>query len=131
MKNTKFYLITITSLILVTTIFAQPGDPIAKGIDNYLSALNSKNDGLVESAIVNIIKLKMNYPERDYTTVTNQLDRLTHLHANKIIRIEAYVVLTYMQYPERFDWLQKLNGSQIDDLLSNLVYKIHQQIAAR
>jgi len=131
MKNPKFYLITITSLILVTSIFAQPRDPIAKGIDNYLLALNSKNDGLVESAIMNIIKLKMNYPERDYTTVINQLDRLTQLHANKIIRIEAYVVLTYLQYPERFDWLQKLNESQRDDLLLNLVDKIHQQIAAR
>ncbi len=114
-------------LALVSSVFAQQQDPIGRGIENYLVALDSKNNGLIESAIVNIMKLKMIYPHRDYSKMIDKLDQLSQSTSNKAIRYEAFIVLCYLEFPERFNWIQTNDNQQIDELLTNLVFRIHEQ----
>jgi hypothetical protein len=127
MKNKNLYLVLLIALAMVSSVFAQPRDPIARGMDNYLAALESKNNGLVESAIVNIIKLKMTYPQLDYSKITAKLGQLVQATSDQAIRYEAYIAWQYLEYPERFNWLQTSNNQQRDILLTNLVVRIHEQ----
>ena len=127
MKKIKFYITVLIFPALFAGVFAQQQDPIERGIDNYLMALKSNNPGLVESAIINIIKMKMVHPQRDYSKIMDQLDRLTQRASKKYVRYEAYIALGYLQYPENFNWIQVNDDQPINNLLGNLVVKIHEQ----
>jgi len=127
MKNKNLYLALLITLVLTCSVFAQQQDPIDRGIENYLAALNSKNDGLIESAIMNLMKLKTLHPSRDYAKIMSTLDELTQQTSNKTIRYEAFILLHYLQYPEHFNWIQSSEDQPLDELLATLVVRIHQQ----
>jgi hypothetical protein len=125
MKNKIFYI--LITFALAGVIYAQAQDPVERGIDNYLKALGSKNTGLVESAIINIMKLKTAYPERDYSRIMEQLDRLSRSASSRAIRYESFVALNYLDHPERFNWIRMDDQQQFDEQLTSMVLKIHEQ----
>jgi len=127
MKNKNFYITLLITFALIGGIYAQAQDPVERGIDNYLKALGSKNTGLVESAIINVMKLKTAYPEKDYSRIMEVLDQLSRSASIRAIRYEAFVALNYLEHPERFNWIRTNDEQQFDEQLASMVLRIHEQ----
>ena len=78
-------------------------------IQNYKIALESENLGMIESAILNILKLKHYYPDCDYSSLIDPLESLESNKENKTIRFMSYIVKNYLTYPERYAWIDKVH----------------------
>ena len=99
----KYILIFIFSIVIsATTSFAQLSDKTAdKAVKSYLISLNYSNPGIVESAIENIMVLKLYYPERDYSQIIQKLDELRLTNTQKNIRVKAFIAANYLKYPQQ------------------------------
>jgi hypothetical protein len=127
MKTLKFYLPLIVILLMAAGVMSQTVDPVERYLENYRMALKSDNTGLTESAIINIIKMKMVYPQADYSKVVDALKRLMVKSPSQTIRYEAYLALGYLEYPDQFSWIEASGDQQIDKLLVNLVINLPKQ----
>ena len=78
---------------------------LEKGTANYLQALHQRNDGLVESAMINLIKMKNRYPDLDYSQIIDQLRYLVKHGSTPSLRFLAYFTGLYLDDPETFGWL--------------------------
>ncbi len=78
---------------------------LEKGTANYLQALHQQNDGLVESAMINLIRMKYRYPDLDYRQIIDQLRFLAKHGSNQSLRFLAYFTGLYLDDPETFGWL--------------------------
>lgn len=70
---------------------------IERGLANYLNGLQHNNDGVVESSIVNLIKMKYYYPQLDYEKIVVCLEKLETSGHTKRIRDIAHVAKTYIK----------------------------------
>lgn len=69
---------------------------------NYLKALESDNDGLVESAIYNSLMLNIKHPDFDITPIVNKLQELALKGDSHVIRYKAYLSLSYLKEQDKF-----------------------------
>ena len=65
---------------------------IELAIKNYKQALESENLGMIESAILNVMKLKYHYPDYDYSSLIEPLESLESNDDSKSIRFMSYIV---------------------------------------
>jgi hypothetical protein len=105
--NMQIIILIATVLIFNAFALAENPDVYNAAIQNYHKALSSGNDGLVESALVNIMHVKKVYPQGDYKNILKQLEVMMIEIPQKSFRLQAYVVHTYIKHPERFSWLDK------------------------
>jgi len=70
---------------------------VQRGIDNYLKALSSDNTGVVESAIINVVRLKMVYTERDYSKIIMKLEWLSQENSDQNIRRDALMAFNILK----------------------------------
>jgi len=77
-------------------------DRLFKARANYLRALNSDNDGLVESAIYNSLMLTIQHPEFDITPIVKKLQDLALSGESHVIRYKAYLSLSYLKDQDKF-----------------------------
>jgi hypothetical protein len=71
----------------------------------YLHNLNLECAGIVESTVVNVIILKLYYPEKDFEDICERLEELAVSHSRESIRFKAFIALNYIKYGENFDWI--------------------------
>lgn len=127
------------ALILVTLTFAQATsdqsqtelkelEKIQDAIANYDKGLLHENQGVTESAIINIMRLKYNYPNYDYRTLVNHLENLENAGETKSIRFMAYIVKNYLLHPERFTWVEDMCCKHDQLFYSMISQKIHNQV---
>ena len=101
---------------------------VEHAIKNYKVALESNNLGMIESAIINIMKLKYHYPEYNYSSLVPVLDSLESNDQSKSIRFMSYIVKNYLVHPERYAWLQKAELEFDTNLPVVIAEKISEQV---
>ena len=104
------------------------GNGLKNAEKNYLSSLNHQNSGVVESAIVNCMILKLHYPDKNYKQIIKRLNELTLQDPNKIIRVKASIASNYLTYPERFKWIEKNDYKQTIKFFEYYSQRIKQQV---
>jgi hypothetical protein len=116
---------TVAQISDDAAIIVQETKHLENGLANYLQALQNKNEGLVESAMVNLIKMKYHYPDLDYSKIIEQLQYLQEQGRTQSLRLLAYFAKRYLQEPENFGWLmQNDNEFAID---SGYFFKLFQE----
>jgi hypothetical protein len=123
--------------MLISSLFAQNdhmsadqkrAEKINKAINNYHQALRSGNNGATESAIINIMSLKHEYPDHDYTILIVELERLEQQGDTKPIRFMSFIVKNYLVYPERYAWIDSVCCEQQKDFYALIAEKVHRQL---
>ena len=105
MKTLTIITLTIILLLSINSGIAQSYKVAKASVPNYYKALNSDNHGVVESAIENLVKLKLFAPDLDYSKVAEKLDQLTEDGQTIQIKYKAFVANLYLESPEKFNWL--------------------------
>lgn len=128
MKKSMFLAIAALALLVSTNIQAQPAaQELAKASCQYFIALNHTNDGVVESAIINVMKLKLVYPGGDYSKCIRKLEELTESGSTRLLRQKAYIAANFLKNPERFNWIE----SGLYDEISKFFDKYCERLAAQ
>ncbi len=76
---------------------------------NYLRALQHSNKGLAESAIFQVVKLKLFYPGIKCDELLSQLEQLSEKGATPAIRFKAFLAATFLRHPDLLERLPKAN----------------------
>jgi len=105
MKTLSIITLTIILLLSINSGIAQSYRVAKASLPNYYKALNSDNHGMVESAIENLVKLKLFAPDLDYSKVAGKLDQLTEDGQTIQIKYKAFVANLYLESPEKFNWI--------------------------
>ena len=95
---------------------------------NYLMALQQTNEGVVESAIIKLMKLKYYYPQMDYSKISVQLEKLETDGKSESIRFMAYIVGNYIKHPERFAWVKKGVDKSTDQFFALINERVVSQV---
>src|SRR6185369_532484 len=69
---------------------------------NFAAALQSENDGAVESALALVARLKLSLPERRFVMIESECVRLITNGQTESIRYKAYLVLNLLGHPRMF-----------------------------
>jgi hypothetical protein len=104
----KTLTIVLTALISLA-IYAQSEKTIESAPANYLQALKSDNDGMVESTIFHSLKYKMYYPERNTAQLENQIENLVENGKTEAIRYKAFLANQFMQNSKLLNKIGKQN----------------------
>ena len=89
---------------------------------NYIRCLQSKNDGVVSSTLINLMQLKYHYRHADCYAICGALDSLAVYGKTDRIKSLSRIVLAYFQQRLDLDWLAKQHYLEIHayfDLLLN------------
>jgi len=138
LKQSLPFTLFVTLILVTLTVAQATGDQsqtelnelekIQDAIANYEKGLVHHNPGVTESAIINIMTLKYNYPNYDYRTLVNQLQNLENTGKTKSIRFMAYIVKNYLLHPERFTWVEEMCCRHDQLFYSLITEKIHSQV---
>jgi hypothetical protein len=101
---------------------------VEMAIKNYKKALESENPGMVESAVINIMKLKHQYPTYDYSALIEPLTTLENTDESESIKFMSYIVKNYLEHPERYSWLEKAHLKFDKDLYVVIAEKVAEQV---
>jgi len=96
------------SNVTSNTVQASDDDRLEQAVNNYVKALKSDNDGLVESAIFNSLMLKIKNPGVDIRPVKDVLASLTLKGNSHVIRYKAYLGLTFLSNRDAFAGAEEL-----------------------
>lgn len=127
MKTLSIITLTIILLVSFNSGFAQSYNVAQRALPNYYKALNSDNHGMVESAIENLVKLKLYAPDLDYKKVAEKLDQLTEDGQTVQIKYKAFVANLYLESPEKFNWI----SSEDKDKQANMFDTMFAQLEIR
>jgi hypothetical protein len=97
-------------------------------IKNYKAALESDNLGMIESALINVMKLKHNYPDNNYTSLIPALESLENNDRSKSIVFMSYIVKNYLLYPDRYAWLDNAEIGSDKDFYATISQKVAEQV---
>lgn len=125
-KISIIFLVAILSGVSMSFAKEKPS-AVERATDNYLVGLRLNNEGVMESAIFNIIKLKLVYPYLDYTKLAVALDSIAENSGNKVIQRKAYLASMYVKYPERFNWITNKTYVENNAFFDLLAVKLEQQ----
>jgi hypothetical protein len=131
MKN--FYQTLTIFVLLASVAVAQPTkeELLQLAPANYARALLSDNEGMQQSAILNVMRLKLEYPDINCDTVCIPLTQLVNESENQSIRFMAYIAGQYMKHPERFQWINKTTLEKQPEFFELFAEKVGQQVANR
>ena len=105
MKTLTIVLTAVISLAL----FAQSEKTIESAPANYLKALKSDNDGMVESTIFHSLKYKMYYPERNTAQLETEIENLIENGKTESIRYKAFLADQFMHNSKLLNKIEKRN----------------------
>lgn len=117
MKTLTIILLTMVSL----TVFAQTEKVIENAPANYLQALKSNNDGVVESAIFHSVKYKIFYPDQNTTELEKEIENLVEKGKTEAIRYKAFLANQFIQNSKLMSNIEKedyKDGSEFFKMLS-------------
>ena len=101
---------------------------VEMAITNYKKALESDNLGMIESAIINVMKLKHRYPVYDYSSLVEPLAALENTDKGESIKFMSYIVKNYLQHPDRYAWIEKAQLKFDKDLYAVIAEKVADQV---
>ena len=106
------FTLVVTLLICSCNISSKPlikRSPLDAATDNYLYGLCHHNQGIVESSIYHVLILYINCPEKDYSLIKAQLNKLAIDGPTEIICYKAYLAGKYLNNQELVDKIVKYN----------------------
>lgn len=97
---------------------------------NYLHALQSSNEGVVESTIYNILMLKLKFPNREIGEIKDELKQLAMEGNEQSVRYKAYIAMNFIgevqwlsQYKEVAFLLESSDQEQLFRILADELKK--------
>ena len=138
MSKLNKFVTTIIVILMLYPSFAQNNELsleiksetqiIEIAIKNYKKALESKNLGMIESAILNTMNIKFHHPDYDYSSLIEPLELLETNDKSKSIRFMSYIVKNYLLYPERYTWMDKIYYEFDKDFYTVIAEKVYEQL---
>lgn len=98
---------------------------LERGLANYQRALQHPNEGVVESAMINLLKMKYHYPDLDYGKVITLIHNLESDGRNQSIRFLAYFTGRCLEDKSNLSMLQE--GENEFALESGFIFKLVQR----
>jgi hypothetical protein len=126
MKTLAILLVSILSV----AVFAQSPVYVEKGYWNYVQALKSNNDGLVEAGIFYSVKFSLFYPERNTDHMVQELTQLVHNGKTNTIRYKAFLALEYFRSENLQNRIVKADYKDATEFFKMLNEEINRQVLA-
>jgi hypothetical protein len=102
---------------------------IKKALKHYAENLNHENEGVVKSSIQNIMRLKVAYPEMNYSKICKKLEDLSFESESKLVRYMAYVTVDLIKYPEQFHCDSSTNYDDLEEYFQNYEFMFDKPVA--
>jgi hypothetical protein len=131
MKTLSIITLTIILLVSFNSGIAQSQKIAERALPNYYKALTSDNHGMIESAIENLVKLKLYAPDLDFSDVVKKMDRLTEDGQTVQIKYKAFVANLYLENPEKFNWLSSENKDEQAKLFDTMFAQLENRAKKR
>jgi hypothetical protein len=113
MKKAVILLIVLFIAAFSTNSFAKsPRYKPAKIVEIYLDGINHECQGVSESSILFVTKLKFKFPDEDYSKILTKLDYIASTDSSETKRLLAMIASTCIKSPEHFKWIE--NASHED-----------------
>jgi hypothetical protein len=126
MKTLNLLLVAVLS----TAVFAQTPEQLDNAARNYIQALKSDNDGMVESAIFHCLKFNLFYPDRDTNAMVTELNTLVKSGNTDTIRYKAFLALEYFRSQKLKDRIIKADYKDAGQFFRMLNHEINKQVLA-
>jgi hypothetical protein len=114
MKKTIAVILTVALVTIAsqTEVMSKlPEYPDTINIENvsaqYSMAIRSSNEGLIESALFEAIKLQIFAPKRSFPELAKEADNVIRKTRTPELRYKAYVVAQFLHHPE---WLYNMEN---------------------
>lgn len=118
------------AVFLTINAFAQSEKNLANAVLNYEKALNSKNPGMVESAIFHAAKFKLFFPERDTECLKKCLSKLAKNGENDTLNYKAYLANQVLTQPNLFINIEKKNYKDRQAFFRMIAAELQSQLLA-
>ena len=128
MKTKRTIFISTLIVTLLNISIGQTPEQCEAALANYYHALNSDNQGLIESAIVGIVKLKMYAPGMDYSQIQDKLNELMENGPTDVIKYKSFIAVLYIEDPERFKWISAAQDPSKITTIDEIFARIESQI---
>ncbi len=96
----------------------------------YAAALNSENEGVVESALAHVAMFKLMYPVREFSILHRAVEHVMKSHASPAIRHQAHLVDVVYESPAMFAQAARTTYQSPDELFDELAAQVHQSIVS-
>jgi hypothetical protein len=108
----------------VSPLSSYTKDYIQNAITNYRAALNSANDGIVESAIANLSYIRIALPQLDLRKSHAAIANLTESGRTPVIRYKAYLAMLVFENPESYMSSLKTEFTESDKFFSSVASQV-------
>jgi hypothetical protein len=118
MKLNRIFQLIVLVLVLVlsSNVFSQDdGEFRKKACCNFNEGLRSDIDGIVISALINVMRMYHDYPNENFDTINKNLDTLITNGSTEQIRFIAQIIKNYLQDETNLDWIMDFNNEAIQN----------------
>lgn len=124
---------TLTLILIVAmsvAAFAQTEKTVESAPANYIKALKSDNDGMVESALFHAMKYKLYYPEQNTSDLEKQIERLAENGESEAIRYKAFLASKFMQSDALMNRIEKEDYKDAGEFFKMLGGELNEYVLA-
>jgi len=126
MKN----VILLVGLMMIGNGYGQVSKIVKQAPANYLVALRSENQAVVESAIFYSVKFKLFYEDQDCEALRNELKELSINGKSETIRLKAFLAGYFLNNPELLTKIEKVNYKDSNLFFQMLANTLQEKILA-
>ena len=124
---------TLTLILIVAVsvaAFAQTEKTVESAPANYIKALKSDNDGMVESALFHAMKYKLYYPDQNISDLEKQIERLAENGKSETIRYKAFLANEFMQNEALMNRIEKEDYKDSGEFFKMLSEELNDHVLA-
>ena len=122
--------ILLVGLMMITSGYGQVSKSVKQAPANYLVALRSENQAVVESAIFYSVKFKLFYEDQDCEALGNELKELSINGKSETIRLKAFLAGYFLNNPELLTKIEKVNYKDSNLFFQMLANTLQEKILA-
>jgi hypothetical protein len=100
----------------VRMVLALNENRLEKALEAYQRGLNHSIPAIVESSMFNLLVLKIDYPDTDFTSVLKKLDDLSVYGRTSVVRYKAHVTSEFIKNPTLFLDVDPMEFNQYMDV---------------
>jgi hypothetical protein len=122
----------ILTLIVAVSLaaFAQTEKTVQNAPANYIKALKSDNDGMVESALFHAMKYKLYYPDQNTSDLERQIERLVDNGDSETIRYKAFLANEFIQNDVLMNKIEKADYKDAGEFFKMLGKELNEHLFA-
>lgn len=123
-------LVLLVGFLMISSAYAEVSQIVKRAPANYLVALRSENQEVIESAIFYSVKFKLFYEDQDCETLRKELRDLSINGKSESIRLKAFLASYFLNSPELLTKIQKLNYKDSNAFFQMLADTLQEKILA-